>query len=340
VTTQIVNVSELTPSWNWLANRFPGDQLRWAHCSSHVAGGAASRLGMPLRRVTTALAARHLVRSHRSGRSIIVSHGPRPALYVELLARAPRDRVPHLVFSFNFTDLPTGARRTLMRRHLGRVDRFVVASSVERAVYSDYFQIEANRIDVLLWSIQPPLEELAKPARFGAGPYICAIGSQARDYATLIEAMRRVPAIKLVLVASPDSLPQGPLPANVEILTSVPMSDAMNVLAHSQFMVLPLRDSRVPCGHVTVVSAMHMGKAILATNSSGLHDYLIKDENAEFCAPRSPAELAAHIERLSSQPAVLQRMGAAGLAFARENCSEDGAVRYFRRFLHDHGVSE
>jgi glycosyltransferase involved in cell wall biosynthesis len=338
--TQIVNVSELSPPWNWLAHRFPSEQLSWRHCSSYIAGGTASRLGMPTRRVTAALTARGLVRNYRSGRSIIVSHGPRPALYVELLARRAKDRVPHLVFSFNFTDLPTGVRRTLMREYLHRVDRFVVASSMERAVYSEYFQIDVNRIDVLLWSIQPPLEELAKPARFGDAPYICAIGSQARDYETLIAAMRRIPTIKLILVASPDSLPQGPIPANVKVLTNVPLSDAMNVLAHSQFMVLPLRDSRVPCGHVTVVSAMHMGKAILATDSVGLHDYLIADKNAQFFSPKNPTELADHIERLSTQPSLLKSLGDSGLAFARENCTEDGAVHYFRRFLHDHGVAE
>jgi glycosyltransferase involved in cell wall biosynthesis len=244
------------------------------------------------------------------------------------------------VFSFNFTDLPTGARQTLLRKHLSRVERFVVASSVERDIYSEYFQIEANRIDVLLWSIQPPVEELSKPARFSDAPYICAIGSQARDYETLIAAMRRIPTISLVLVASPESLPQGTIPANVKVLTNVPLPDAMNVLAHSQFMVLPLRDSRVPCGHVTVVSAMHMGKAILATNSVGLDDYLIRGRNAEFCPPRNPAQLADQIERLATQPSILKRMGDSGLAFARENCTEEGAVGYFRRFLQDHGVSE
>jgi glycosyltransferase involved in cell wall biosynthesis len=340
VITQIINVSDLSPPpWNWLADHFPSDRLSWKQCSSYSARSRPPLLEIRLRQAGAGLSARHLVRNHRAGRSIIVSHGPRPALYVEL-ARAARDQAVHLVFSFNFTDLPTGAIQTLMRRHLTRADRFVVASSVEREIYSEYFQIEASRIDVLLWSIRPPIEELSKPARFGDGPYICAIGSQARDYETLIEAMRRIPTIKLVLVASPHSLPRMAIPANVKVLTDVPLSDAMNVLAHSQFMVLPLRDSRVPCGHVTVVSAMHLGKAILATNSTGLRDYLIKDKNAEFVAPKNPTHLADQVERLSAHPSLLKCMGDSGLAFARENCTEDSAVGYFRRFLRDHDVSE
>ena len=338
VTTQIVNVSELIPTWNWLAHRFPADQLSWKHCSINLAHGRLPQLRMPLNRANAALAARRLVRNH-SGRSIIVSHGPRPALYVEVLARPTTSQSPHLAFSFNFTDLPAGARRTLMSRYFKRVDRFVVASTVERHVYSEYFQIAAGRIDLLLWSIQPPLQELSKPARFNDEPYICAVGSQARDYETLIEAMRRIPAIKLVLVAGPDALPRGPIPANVKVLTDVPLSDAMNVLAHSLFMVLPLRDSLVPCGHVTVVSAMHMGKAILATNSSGLHDYLIGGTNAEFFAAQDPRQLADKIELLFTQPSLCRRLGDSGLAFARQNCTEDNAVEYFRRYLKDNGLA-
>jgi glycosyltransferase involved in cell wall biosynthesis len=288
--------------------------------------------------MATTLAARRLIRKH-AGRSVLVSHGPLLALYSECLARPTVRQALHLVFSFNFTDLPTGARRSLLRRYLRRVDRLVVASTIERALYSEYFELEVDRIDLLLWGIQPPVQELTKPARFSDGPYICAIGSQARDYNTLMEAMRRIPYIKLILVATPDSLPQGVVPANVKVLTNVPLADAMNVLAHSTFMVLPLRDSTVPCGHVTVVSAMHMGKAILATESAGLSDYLIDGSNAEFFLPKNPKQLAEKIQHLFSEPLLCQRLGTFASTFAKQHCSEDNAAAYFRRYLENNGIS-
>jgi glycosyltransferase involved in cell wall biosynthesis len=222
---------------------------------------------------------------------------------------------------------------------LSQVDRFVVASAVERALYSDYFELELDRIDLLLWGVQPPVQELTKTARFSDEPYICAIGSQARDYDTLMEAMRRIPYIKLILVATPDSLPQRVIPANVKVLTNIPNADAMNVLAHSMFMVLPLRDSLVPCGHVTVVAAMHMGKAILATDSTGLSDYLINGSNAEFFSPKDPKQLAEKIERLFGQPLLCQRLGNFALAFAKQHCSEDNTAAYFQRYLENNGIS-
>jgi glycosyltransferase involved in cell wall biosynthesis len=244
----------------------------------------------------------------------------------------------HLAFSFNFTNLPTGTRRTLLRRYLKRVDRFVVASSMERKLYSDYFGIEAERIDLLLWSIKPPIDECSKQARFGSGPYICAIGSQARDYETLIESMRSLPSISLILVASNDSLPRRPIPPNVTIMSQVPLADAMNVLAHSLFMVLPLKGSAVPCGHVTVVAALHMGKAILATDSSGLHDYLLDGRNSLLVPYNDPKRLSDQIELLFSEPDLRAQLAAEGQAFARVNCTEDNAVAYFRQFLNGHGI--
>lgn len=281
------------------------------------------------------MVARRLLRSRRA-HSVLVSHGPLATLYSELFAQ-PAESL-HLAFSFNFTNLPTGTRRTLLRRYLKRVDRFVVASSMERDLYSDYFGIEAKRIDLLLWSIEPPTDECFKQARFGDGPYICAIGSQARDYATLIESMRLVPSIKLVLVASHDSLPQCPVPPNVTILTNVPVADAMNVLAHSSFMVLPLRGSDVPCGHVTVVAALHMGKAILATDSSGLNDYLFNGKNALLVPYADPERLAEKIQMLFDDTALRGQLGSEGLAFAKENCMENNAVAYFRHFLKSNGL--
>ena len=335
VNARIINVSDAHPSWNWLANRFVRDSMAWYPCSSFDTQRFSSRLRRPASRVAAAISARRLLKQ-RSGRAVLVSHGPLATLYSAVFAQ--QDDCLHLAFSFNFTELPTGIRRILFRRYLKRVHRFVVASLMEKALYSDYFGIEANRIDLLLWSIQPPTAECSKPARFGSGRYICAIGSQGRDYATLIECMRLLPAITLVMVASPDCAPRGSIPPNVTIITNVPLADAMNVLAHSQFMVLPLRGSAIPCGHVTVVSALHMGKAILATNSTGLHDYLIEGGNAVLVPPDNPKQLAVQMELLFDDPALCAQLGSNGLEFARNNCMEDNAVAYFRRFLDDNAI--
>lgn len=338
VTLQIINVSEIKPPWNWLEPLFLNEQLSWKCCSSYRRDDELPIIGVKLRRARAALEARTFIGRH-TGQNLIVSHGPRAALYSEMIARGSRNRASHLVFSFNFTDLPTGARRSLMRRYLQRADRFVVASTVERDLYSNYFEIEGGRIDFLPWSVRPPLEELSKPAQYSDVPYICAIGSQARDYETLLEAMRRIPTIRLILVGGRDSIPDLPIPENVKIVTNIPLPDAMNILAHSRFMVLPLRSSTVPCGHVTVVSAMHMGKAILATDSSGLRDYLIHGKNAELVPPNDSKLLSLAIEKLFDDSTLCEMLGNEASNFARHNCTEDRAAVYFQSYLQSIGYT-
>ncbi len=44
----------------------------------------------------------------------------------------------------------------------------------------------------------------------------------------------------------------------------------------------------MPCGHVTLVSAMHLGKAFVISNSSGVKDYVQHGENAIVCEAFSP----------------------------------------------------
>ena len=73
----------------------------------------------------------------------------------------------------------------------------------------------------------------------------------------------------------------------------------MGVLYHSRFMVLPLINSKVPCGHVTIVAAMHLGKAMVVTSSSGVADYVTDDENAVTVPPNDVDAMASAIQRLS-----------------------------------------
>jgi glycosyltransferase involved in cell wall biosynthesis len=337
VITQVVNVSEIPAPWNWLADRFTRDPLIWQSCSAHAEPGPARTLRLPRKRLHAATTARSLIRAH-PGRSVVVSHSVYPALYVEAFTQPHRFGAVHLAFAFNFATLPTGIRRLRFSRNLQRIDRFVVASTVEREVYSEYFDIAPERFDLLLWSMRPPTDECFRPARFGTGQYICAIGSQGRDYDTLINAMWQLPAANLVLVTGSGCLPISPIPSNVRMLIDIPLADALNVLAHSSLMVLPLESGTTLAGHVTIVSALHMGKAIVATRSTGVQDYLADGETALLVAARDASALAAGIDRLLNDTALTDRLRERGVAFARANCSEQSAVDYFHRFLIDQGL--
>jgi glycosyltransferase involved in cell wall biosynthesis len=265
---------------------------------------------------------------------LLITHDPRVTFPAEYFRRILGGRMPHLAYSFNYSGLPTGARRLFHRRAFQTVTRFVVYSTLERQLYHDAFGIPLDKLDFVHWGVNPPADDgVPPPSPFRSGDYICAIGENSRDYATLIAAMRQLPDIPLVMVVRPHNLVGLSLPANVTVLTSIPFAQAMAVLRHSRFMALPLTGPDVPCGHVTLVNAMHLGKAFAITRSSGVSDYCRHDDNALLVTHRSADEMAGAIRRLWDDQALCSRLGDSGRRFAAEVCSEANIVANFRRLL-------
>jgi glycosyltransferase involved in cell wall biosynthesis len=161
------------------------------------------------------------------------------------------------------------------------------------------------------------------------------VGSQARDYRILMDAMRDLPGIKLIVVATPASVADIHIPSNVEMRFHVPLGEVHDIIAHSRFMVLPLAGSQVPCGHVTIVSAMHLGKAVVATRSVGIIDYIKDEISGRLVIPKDSDDLADKIGTLYRDPIETMRLGDEGQRFAKSFCVEQNAVNYFQAVLRD-----
>ena len=328
---KIVNVGMFPAGWNWLAPRFADHpELQWMSASTN---DVALPGWLPARHVAqragAALGARRLT---QAGDSLLVSHLPSISKYVEYANRTGRRRRAHFAYAFNYTSLPTGRRRSAEARAFRTIDRFAVFSNVERALYAEHFDISPERIDMLHWGVQPPqVSPLERPVV--AGDYICAVGGQGRGYGVLLEAMRRLPKVKAVIVSTPEAMQGLNVPGNVDVRLNTTLAEANNIIAHSGFMVLPLRDREVPCGHVTLVSAMHLGKAIVATASAGISDYLQDGVTGGLVGAGDAQALAARIDEFVADPAQRDRMGEGGRAFARAHCMEENVVDYFRGYL-------
>jgi glycosyltransferase involved in cell wall biosynthesis len=134
-------------------------------------------------------------------------------------------------------------------------------------------------------------------------------------------------------VVRPDNLRGLDIPPNVLTYENLPNGLAMNVLYYSRFMVLPLANASVPCGHVTLVAAMHLGKAFIITDSSGVRDYVYDGENALTVAAGSVDDLVAKIEILWSNTPLCAKLGEKGLRFAVQECSEGRITEHFRGWL-------
>jgi len=212
------------------------------------------------------------------------------------------------------------------------ISRFTVFSSMEKQLYSDFFEIDPVRIDMLHWGVQPA-DRSKLPAPPVSGRYVCAVGSQGRDYAVLAEAAERLPSVPFHWVIHPENIKGLRLPPNVILHTSVPYDVAASIVANADMMVLPLKHAKVPCGHVTAVMAMHLGCPIVATNSVGLHDYLEHGRTAHLVEPADPKALAEGILALWENAKSATALGQSAQAFAQEHCVEKNTIDYFESFI-------
>ncbi len=311
--------------WKWFAPSFARSQIQWDFYYEQPYG----LLGSKFLKFRTCLRAVKAVQDNHA--DLLFTHDPPTSVRCALLARILGIKTEHIAYSFNFPDLPRGLKRRLMTSAFQNISRFIVYSRMEKQLYHEYFGIPLERIDVVLWSVGTP--EVSPQEPLESGDYICAIGGNARDYQTLMKAMEKLPDIPLVLVARPHNLKQLNIPSNVKVLVNIPKPHAMNIIKYSRFMVLPLAGWQVPCGHVTLVAAMHLGKGFIITNSSGVSDYVFHDHNAITCEAFSADALADAISSLWKNPDKSQQLGENGLKFAQEHCSEASAREHLRNLL-------
>ncbi|WP_428386705.1 glycosyltransferase [Mucisphaera sp.] len=273
-------------------------------------------------------------RAGRASAALLVSHDPRVTFAAEYWAHRFGYQGPHLAMSFNFPALPTGFRAKMMRRAFARIDRFVTYSRMEVDLYSREYDLPPERFTFKHWGVQPPAS-VPESQPVISGDYVCALGENARDYALLAEAARRLPGIKFVWVVRPYNLNGIDVPENVTVRFNIPRGEAMNILKYSRFMTLALKHSRVPCGHVTLVAAMYFCKTTVCTASVGVDDYLVDGETGVITESGSPQAMAEAIEDLWENREKADLYGERSLAFAQKNCTEDSIYEWYVGYLQE-----
>ena len=120
-------------NWQWLkTNRHMPADVRWTFVNpverKLVSGPKITRLKAGYR--VRQIAAREPI-------DVLISLGPRVAAWNASLAPRANQKMKHLVYGFNFTDLPTGLSRAHKTVAYRNVDRFVVPSALEKKLYAE-----------------------------------------------------------------------------------------------------------------------------------------------------------------------------------------------------------
>ena len=155
---------------------------------------------------------------------------------------------------------------------------------------------------------------------------ICAAGLEWRDYPTLIEAVREMPDLTVKLAAaSPWSKHENEtenrvLPPNVEA-RRYSYAELRGLYAQSSFVVVPLKETDFQAGVTTMLEAMAMGKAVVATRTTGQTDVITDGENGLSVAPGDAAGWREAIERLRGDAALRARLGANARRWVEEHAT-------------------
>ena len=324
----IANIARASREWKWVAEDPQLATHNW-HFQSTLPKNLIERR-FPfgnMGRLRSAFAVKRL------DPDIVFSHGPREALYVAFMMAGRTPKVRHVAMSFNFTDLPSGKLLWAMRRYFPRIERFVVFSQMERALYSKLFDIPIDRFDFIHWGVNPPII-CPSPKRYDQ-PYFVALGGEARDYDTLIGAAKLRPHDRFVIIARPHSIKEKDIPSNVTVHINAPFHEAWSTVWHAQASLIPLRNAMTPNGHVTLVGSMFLGKAIVITDSTGVRDYVSANQSALLVPAASAIDFASAVANLIENPQLGMRLGQNARNFAEKFCTERSVINYVEQVLND-----
>ncbi|QDU56894.1 glycosyltransferase family 4 protein [Aeoliella mucimassa] len=326
-TRRVLNVADCKPEWRWIEDRLAPlmQEYEW----QHVYASPLNRLERSIKRLPIARLRGTLTAAFLSRKSdcLTISHGPSYTYACEFFRRLLRSQSKHLAFAFNFTRLPQGKRLQKARSAFKRVDKLVVFSNYERRLYAEHFQLDPAQLEFVHWGVGAPRLTGSPPSYLPSGPYICAVGSQGRDYSVLCEAAKLNPELKMVIVAHSENVSGLEFPENVILRTHIPLAEVMHIVAQSTIMAIPLLSEQTCCGHVTAVTGMYFGKPILATSSVGIVDYVHDGTTGKLVSSNDPELWAHELQCYLNDPELCATQGQAAKEFAYQNCTEEALAR-------------
>lgn len=231
-----------------------------------------------------------------------------------------------------------------------QIDRSVVELGVPR----DVFVFDAKAVDTAFWRARTLPSVHSK---------VCAVGWEARDYPTLLRALRGLDvevhaAVGTVVLSSPDQAraagQASAAPPPLELLRGTAGFDSYQqtmeglsaaelsavvwrtqldavalreLYERSRIVVVPLLDVPFDAGATALHEAMAMGRPVVVTRTQGQVDLVVDGETGIYVAPGDPMALRAALERLLGDPEECDRMGRAARRRAVEQFDFDRFVR-------------
>jgi glycosyltransferase involved in cell wall biosynthesis len=239
---------------------------------------------------------------------MIFSNGENVSIPLAVLFASRRARPGHALIGHR---LSPAKKRWLMRTLHPKMDVIFVYAATQETYARDVLRIPAGKVRLIPFHADTrfyqPMPHAAVERR------IASAGLELRDYPTLIEAVRGLDVEVCLAAASPWSKRKNEtaerlLPANVSA-RRYSYRELRDLYASSRFVVVPLYENDFQAGVTTILEAMAMGKAVIATRTSGQQDVIEHNVNGIYVPPNDTHALRAAIVALLDHPEEAARLG-------------------------------
>lgn len=164
---------------------------------------------------------------------------------------------------------------------------YCVLSRAEVELFPRTWGVSPDRVWFSPWPYVLRGEELESPP---TDDFVFAGGDSLRDYGPLIEAARGVEAEIVIATRRADAAAAEP-PPNVRVGPVSP-SRYVDLLRRARVVVVPLAETfERSAGQTTYVNAMALGKLVIATDTTGVRDYIEDGRTGLVVAPRDSSAM-------------------------------------------------
>jgi hypothetical protein len=214
----------------------------------------------------------------------------------------------------------------LVNRVFRELSLIVVHSHAERDLFSRVHDLPRDLFKVVLWGYDIPKSFQGRADRwrspFEGRRFVSMIGRNNRDFGTLSRAIAgiEVPAV-FVTSSLNEAVPEGS--ELVRVLYDLSFDECLDVTQQSAVSITLLNDDLRGAGHITVVSAMHLGRPQIFSDAGVLRDYVRSGEHG-ICVPMGDVQRVRQaILDLFTDTDRGERYGALAKKFATTHLSND-----------------
>ena len=198
--------------------------------------------------------------------------------------------------------------------HSKYIDCYTCVANVECENYSRIFHLPKQKFEYVQWG----LADFSSEYKIGNEGYVFSAGRSNRDWPFIFAALGNT-QYKGIMVCSEGNY-RGKY-SNLEVVSNISDEEYYNILSQAHCVVISIKDCSISAGQITLIQAMQFGKPVILTQSDGLtNDYVLNEENG-LIVPKDKRALNATIDRIFKDKKLYRKLSMNGRKLFEEKFS-------------------